>query len=39
MCSVCSTHGEKMTAYWGLMGNTEGKMPLERSRRRLVDTI
>jgi hypothetical protein len=38
MGTVCSTN-EKKNAYTILVGNSEGKRPLGRSRRRLVDNI
>jgi hypothetical protein len=34
-----STHGEKMNSYRILVGEPEGKRPLERQRRRLEDNI
>jgi hypothetical protein len=39
MGRACSTNGEKKNAYSLLVGNPEGKRPLERSRRRWVDNI
>jgi hypothetical protein len=39
MGRACSTNGEKMNAYIILLGKPEGKKPLERPRRRLVDNI
>jgi hypothetical protein len=35
----CSTNGEKRNAYRILVGKPEGKIPLERPRRRWVDNI
>jgi hypothetical protein len=32
-CSMCSMNGDKMNAYMILVGNPEGKRPLERPRR------
>jgi hypothetical protein len=39
MGGPCSTNGEKRTAYRSLVGKPEGKKPLGRPRRRLVDNI
>jgi hypothetical protein len=39
MGRVCSTNGEKKNAYMILVGKTEGKRPLRRTRRRWVDNI
>jgi hypothetical protein len=39
MGGACSTNGEKRKAYRLLMGKSEGKRPLGRSRRRWVDNI
>jgi hypothetical protein len=39
MGRACSTHGEKRNAYRILVGNSEGKRPLGRPRRRWVDNI
>jgi hypothetical protein len=39
MGRACSTNGEKRNAYRILVGNPEGKRPLERPRRRWVDNI
>jgi hypothetical protein len=39
MGGSCSTNGEKRNAYRLLVGNPEGKTPLERPRRRWVDNI
>jgi hypothetical protein len=39
MGGACSTNGEKRNAYRILVGNPEGKRPLERPRRRWVDNI
>jgi hypothetical protein len=36
---ACSTNGEKRNAYRILAGKPEGKIPLERPRRRWVDSI
>jgi hypothetical protein len=36
---ACSTNGEKRNAYRILVGIPEGKRPLGRPRRRLVDSI
>jgi hypothetical protein len=36
MGGSCSTNGEKWNAYRLLVGNPEGKRPLERPRRRWV---
>jgi hypothetical protein len=36
---VCSTNGEKRNAYRILVGNSEGKRPLQRPRRKWVDNI
>jgi hypothetical protein len=35
----CSTNGEKRNAYRILVGNSEGKRPLGKARRRWVDNI
>jgi hypothetical protein len=35
----CSTNGERRYVYRILVGKPEGKRPLERPRRRLVDNI
>jgi hypothetical protein len=37
MGGSCSTNGEKRNVYRLLVGNPEGKRPLGRPRRRLVD--
>jgi hypothetical protein len=39
MRRACSTNGEKRNAYRILVGKPEGKRPLERTRRRWVDSI
>jgi hypothetical protein len=39
MGRACSTNGEKRTAYRVLVGNPEAKRPLERPRRKWVDSI
>jgi hypothetical protein len=39
MGGPCSTNGEKRNAYRLLFGKPEGKRPLRRPRRRLVDNI
>jgi hypothetical protein len=39
MGGPCSTNGENRNAYRLLVGKPEGKRPLERPRRRLVDNI
>jgi hypothetical protein len=39
MGRACSTNGEKRNAYRILVGNPEGKIPLERPRCRWVDNI
>jgi hypothetical protein len=39
MGRACSTNGEKMNAYRILVGNSEGKRPLGRPRRRWADNI
>jgi hypothetical protein len=39
MGRACSTNGEKRNAYGILVGKPEGKRPLRRSRRRLMDNI
>jgi hypothetical protein len=39
MGGECSTNGEKRNAYWILVVNPEGKIPLGRPRRRWVDNI
>jgi hypothetical protein len=39
MGRACSTNGEKRYACRILVGNPEGKRPLGRPRRRLVDNI
>jgi hypothetical protein len=39
MGRVCSTNGAKWNAYRILVGKPEGKRPLGRLRRRLVDNI
>jgi hypothetical protein len=39
MSRECSTNGEKRIAYMILVGKPERKIPLGRSRRRLVDNI
>jgi hypothetical protein len=39
MGRACSTNGEKRNACRILVGNTEGKRPLGRPRRRSVDNI
>jgi hypothetical protein len=39
MGRACSTNGEKKNAYRILVGKPEGKRPLGRPRRRLVDNI
>jgi hypothetical protein len=36
---MMSLAGQKKTAYNVLIGKTEGKKPLERSRRRSIDNI
>jgi hypothetical protein len=39
LLSACLSLGEKRNAYRLLVGNPEGKRPLGRPRRRLVDNI
>jgi hypothetical protein len=39
MGRACSTNGERRNAYRILVGNPEGKRPLERRRRRWVNNI
>jgi hypothetical protein len=39
MVRACSTNGEKTNPYRLLVGEPEGKRPLERPRRRWVDNI
>jgi hypothetical protein len=39
MGRACSTNGEKRKAYRILVGNTEGKRPLGRPRRRWAGNI
>jgi hypothetical protein len=39
MGRACSTNGESRNAYRILVGKPEGKRPLGRPRRRLVDNI
>jgi hypothetical protein len=39
MGRACSTNGEKMNACMVLVGKTEGKRPLGRSRRKWEDNI
>jgi hypothetical protein len=39
MGRACSINGARRNAYRILVGNTEGKRPLGRSRRRWVDNI
>jgi hypothetical protein len=39
MDGACSTYGEKRKVYRLLVGKPEGKIPLGRSRHRLVDNI
>jgi hypothetical protein len=39
MGGLCSTNGEKRTAYRLLVGKPEGKRPLGRPRLRWVDNI
>jgi hypothetical protein len=39
MGGPCSTNGEKRNVYRLLVGNTEGKKPLGRPRRRRKDNI
>jgi hypothetical protein len=39
MGRACSTNGAKRNAYRLLVGKPEGKRPLGRPRRRLVDSI
>jgi hypothetical protein len=39
MGRICSTNREKRNAYRILVGKPEGKRPLGRPRRRLVDNI
>jgi hypothetical protein len=39
MSRACSTNGEKSNAYSILVGKPEGKRPLGRQRRGLVDNI
>jgi hypothetical protein len=39
MGGPCSTNGEKRNAYRLLVGKPEGRRPLGRPRRRLVDNI
>jgi hypothetical protein len=39
MGRACSTSGEKRNVYRILVGKPEGKIPLGRPRRRLVDSI
>jgi hypothetical protein len=39
MGRACSTNGEKRNAYRILVGKPEGKTPLGRPKRRLVDNI
>jgi hypothetical protein len=39
MGGPCSTNGEKRNAYKLLVGKTEGKRPVGRSRHRCVDNI
>jgi hypothetical protein len=39
MCRICSTNGEKLTAFRILVGKSEGKRLLARPRPRWVDNI
>jgi hypothetical protein len=39
MGRACSTNGEKRNAYRTLVGNTKGKRPPGRQKRRWVDNI
>jgi hypothetical protein len=39
MGGLCITYGEKRNEYMLLVGNPEGKRPLERPRHRWVDNI
>jgi hypothetical protein len=36
---ACSTNGEKLIAYWIVVGKPEGRRTLGRPRRRWVDNI